>query len=145
MNYKYDRTPNQSKLHNYTSEPNLTHLPQCRIYASGNRISNVADNGLSPIRLQAIIWTNTGLSWIGPLEINFSEVLFTKVHLKIFNNISLMLPRAEAGVGGRCQIWRKIRELKEWRYDPLSHTSTENDTYENLFTRCQSSVGYLAR
>ena len=64
--------------------------PKCRIYASVNRVSNVSDNGMSPIRHQAIIWTNTGLLAIGPLGTNFSEILikiqnfsFTKMHLKI--------------------------------------------------------------
>ena len=33
----------------------LTHFPQCRIYASVNRVSICSDNGLSPIRHQAII------------------------------------------------------------------------------------------
>ena len=33
----------------------LTHLPLVRIYASVNRVSNASDNGLSPIRRQAII------------------------------------------------------------------------------------------
>ena len=33
----------------------LTPLPQCRIYASVNRVSVVSDNGLSPIRRKAII------------------------------------------------------------------------------------------
>ena len=33
------------------------------------------DNGLSPDRRQAIIWTNTGLLLIGPLGTNFSEIL----------------------------------------------------------------------
>ena len=35
--------------------------PQCRMYASVNRISIGSDNGLSPIRRQAIIWTSAGL------------------------------------------------------------------------------------
>ena len=35
-----------------------------------------SDNGLSPDRRQAIIWTNAGLSLlIGPLGTNFSEIL----------------------------------------------------------------------
>ena len=33
----------------------LTHLAQCRIYASVSRVSIGSDNGLSPIRHQAII------------------------------------------------------------------------------------------
>ena len=35
----------------------------------------VSDNGLSPGRPQAIIWTNTGIFLIGPLGTNFSEIL----------------------------------------------------------------------
>ena len=49
-----------------------------------------SDNGLSPDRRQAIIWTNTGLLLIGPLGTNFSEILieiltfsFKKMLLKV--------------------------------------------------------------
>ena len=49
-----------------------------------------SDNGLSPGRRQAIIWTNAGIFLIGPLGTNFSEILiethtfsFTKMHLKL--------------------------------------------------------------
>ena len=34
-----------------------------------------SDNGLSPERRQAIIWTNVGILLIGPLGTNFSEIL----------------------------------------------------------------------
>ena len=34
-----------------------------------------SDNGLSPDRRQAIIWTNAGLFLIGPLGTNFNEIL----------------------------------------------------------------------
>ena len=34
-----------------------------------------SDNGLSPARRQAIIWTNAGILLIGPLRTNFSEIL----------------------------------------------------------------------
>ena len=34
-----------------------------------------SDNGLSPERRQAIIWTNAGILLIGPLGTNFSEIL----------------------------------------------------------------------
>ena len=63
--------------------------PKCRIYASVNRFSIGSDNGLSPTRCQAIIWTKWSLS-IEPLGTNFREFLikiqnfsFTKMHLKI--------------------------------------------------------------
>ena len=49
-----------------------------------------SDNGSSPGRRQAIIWTNAGILLIGPLGINFSEiwietnaVSFNKMHLKM--------------------------------------------------------------
>ena len=49
-----------------------------------------SDNGLSPERHQAIILTNTGILLIGPLGINFSEILmeinmfsFKKIYLKM--------------------------------------------------------------
>ena len=50
----------------------------------------VSDNGLSPGRRQAIIWTNTGILLIEPYGTNFSEILiailtfsFTKMSLKV--------------------------------------------------------------
>ena len=44
-----------------------------------------SDNGLSPDRCQAIIWTNDGILLIGPLETNFCEILFSfkKMRLKV--------------------------------------------------------------
>ena len=49
-----------------------------------------SDNGLSPDRCQAIIWTNAGLLLIGPLGTNFSEIFieiltfsFKKMRLKV--------------------------------------------------------------
>ena len=49
-----------------------------------------SDNGLSPGRRQAIIWTNAGILSIEPLGTNFSEILieihtfsFKKMHLKM--------------------------------------------------------------
>ena len=52
----------------------LTHLPLCHIYASVKWVSIGSDNGLSPVRRQAIFWTNAGILLIGPLGINLSEV-----------------------------------------------------------------------
>ena len=68
----------------------LTHLPLVPHICVNELGSIGSDNGLSPIRRQAIIWTNDGLLSIGPLGANFSEILikiqnfsFTKTHLKI--------------------------------------------------------------
>ena len=49
-----------------------------------------SDNGLAPLRRQAIIWTNAGILLMEPLETIFSEILietlnflFKKIHLKM--------------------------------------------------------------
>ena len=51
-----------------------------------------SDNGLSPDRRQAIIWTNAGILLIGPLGTKFSEILikiltfsFKKMRLKVLS------------------------------------------------------------
>ena len=63
----------------------LIHIPLLRhigIYASMHWVSTGSDNGLSPVRHEAITWTNAVLLLIRPLGINFSEI-WTKIHLKI--------------------------------------------------------------
>ena len=61
-----------------------------RIYASLNCVINGSDNGLSPVRRQALIWINAGILFIGPLGTNFSEIsiemqtfLFKKMCLNV--------------------------------------------------------------
>ena len=56
----------------------------------GNLTIIGSDDGLSPGRRQAIIWTNAGISLIGPLGTNFSEILieiltfsFKEMHWKM--------------------------------------------------------------
>ena len=62
----------------------VTHICVSRLTITGS------DNGLSPGRRQAIIWTNAGILLIGSLGTNFSENLievltfsFTKMRLKV--------------------------------------------------------------
>ena len=59
-----------------------------------SQLTGVSDNGLSPIRRQAIIQANAGLLSIGPQGTNLSEILikiqnfsFTKMYLKISSAI----------------------------------------------------------
>ena len=76
----------------------LTHWSwEMHIYVSKLTIIS-SDNGLSPGRRQAIIWTNAGISLIGPLVTNLSEILiefhsfsFKKMHLKMSGSIFLHL------------------------------------------------------
>ena len=68
----------------------LTHWGRVTHICVGKLIIIGSDNGLSPDRRQAIIWTNAGILLIRPLGTNFSEILIkipqfssTKMHLKI--------------------------------------------------------------
>ena len=45
-----------------------------RIYASANQTTIGLNNGSSPGRRQAIIWTNAGILSIGPLGLYFNEI-----------------------------------------------------------------------
>ena len=67
----------------------LTHWDRSTHTCVGNLTISGSDNGLSPGRRQAIIWTNAGILLIGPLGTNFREILieihafsFTKMHVK---------------------------------------------------------------
>ena len=86
-----------------------------------------SDNGLSPGRRQAIIWTNTGILFTGPLGSNFSEFLieiltfsFKKMHLKVSSG-----------------KWRPfclgLNVLTEWTVD--TGTNME-DVFSNYFYTC---------
>ena len=60
------------------------------------------DNGLSPIRRQAITWTNTGLLSIKLLETNFSEIRIGILsHLKMSSaKMAAILSIGWVGGGG---------------------------------------------
>ena len=80
--------PTGVACHTLTHWGRVTHI--CVAY-----LTDIAsDNGLSPSRCQAIIWTNTGILLIGRLGTNFSEILieihafsFKKMHLKMSSAI----------------------------------------------------------
>ena len=67
----------------------LTHWGRVTHICVSNLTITGSDNGLSPGRRKAIIWTNAGILLIGPSETNFSEILIEirtfstkKMHLK---------------------------------------------------------------
>ena len=53
----------------------LTHWGRVTHICVGKLINIGSDNGLSPVRRQAIIWTNAGILLTGPLGTNFGEIL----------------------------------------------------------------------
>ena len=72
----------------------LTHWGRVTHICVGNLTIIGSDNGLSPGRRQAIIWTNAGILWIGPLGTNFSEIFIT-IHTFSFKKMHLKMPSAK--------------------------------------------------
>ena len=62
----------------------LTHWGQKTLICVGNQTIVVSSNGLAPGRHQAIIWTNAGPLWSGPLGTNSVkfQLKFTYFHLR---------------------------------------------------------------
>ena len=83
--------------------PSLSVLCQKQVLTHWGRVTHIcvgkltiigSDNGLSPGRRQAIIWTNAGIFLIGPLGTNFSEIL-TEIHAFSFKKIHLKMSSAK--------------------------------------------------
>ena len=62
----------------------MTHICVSKLTSTGS------DNGLSPSRRQAIIWSNAGILLIRTLGTNFSEIL-SKIHTFSFKKIHLKM------------------------------------------------------
>ena len=74
----------------HSASMSLTHWGRVTHICVGNLTIIGPDNGLSPGRHQAIIWTSAGILLIGPWGTNFSEILigihtfsFKKMRLKV--------------------------------------------------------------
>ena len=85
-----------------------------------------SDNGLSPQRRRAIIWTNAGILLIGPLGTNFSEILI-EIQTCSFKKMHLKMSSAKWRLSGlgfnvlRSQITMSITRESHWS----SHITTE--------------------
>ena len=110
-----------------------THWGRMMHICVGNLTIIVSDNGLSPYRRQAIIWTNAGILLIGPLGTNFSAILiriqtfsFKKMHLKMLS-----------------AKWRPFRlSLNVLRLMPLHTTCCNWDSL--IITKVTHGSGYLS-
>ena len=71
----------------------LTHWGRVTHICVGKLNSIGSDNGLSPERRQAIIWTNAEILLIGPLGTNFSEIL---IEIQIFSLKKIRLKMSSA-------------------------------------------------
>ena len=64
-----------TKTKEWLEDFSLTHWGRVTHICVGKLTIFGSDNGLSPERRQANIWTNAGILLIGPLVTNFSEIL----------------------------------------------------------------------
>ena len=72
------------------------------------------DNGLSPSRRQAIIWTNAGILLNGPLGTNFSEILI-EIHTFSFKKMRFKL------LSGKWRTFRLgLNVLIQWHLEKVS-------------------------
>ena len=84
----------------------LTHWGRVTHICVGKLTTICSDNGLSPGRRPAIIWTNAGISLIRPLETYFSEVL---IEILTFAVKELCLKVSSAK-------WRPFVSASVWYY-----------------------------
>ena len=115
---------NRSWLHihfRWTHWGRVTHI------CVGNLTIIGSDNGLSPGRRQAIIWTNAGILLIGHLGTNFSEILI-EIHTFSFMNMHFKMSSAKWRLFGLglnelsccpCPIDRQ--EFQTWRQTGWHH------------------------
>ena len=72
----------------------LTHWGRVMHICVSKLTTIASDNGLSPDRRQAIIWTNVGILLIWNLRTNFSEILF-EIHIFSFKKMHLKMSSAK--------------------------------------------------
>ena len=93
----------------YSSMPGLklTHWGRVTHICVGDLTIIGSDNGLSPERHQAVIWTNAGILLIGPLGTNFSELL---IEIQTFSLKKIRLKMSSAKC---CSFRLGLNELKQ--------------------------------
>ena len=119
-----------------------------------NWVSIGSDNGLSPIRRQAIIWTNAGILSIEPLGTNFSEN-WTKI--LIFSFKKMRLKMSSAKVAAILSGGDELRHIGEkpspepWGQTSVKFKSKYQNTFfaemylKSLYTpkRCWQNISHL--
>ena len=91
----------------------LTHWGRVSHICVGKLTIIGSDNGLSPGRRQAIIWTNAGILLIGPLERKFSEIL---IEIQTFSLKRIYLKMSSTKC---CPIRLGLSALSEGRWSSL--------------------------
>ena len=120
------------------SERVLTHWGRvtyiCKLTINGS------DNGLSPGRHQAIIWTNAGILLIRTLGTNFSEILreiytfsFKKMHLKM--SYGKCRPSC-LSVNVLKHLWFHLFTILLWRFHINACGQSKVVNYSHILSQC---------
>ena len=88
-----------------------------RIYASINMAIIDSDNGLTPNRRQAIIWTSAGILLIGPLGTNINEI---QIKIKQFSYQKIHLKMSSAKCLPFCLGLSVIMETRSWHHSQVT-------------------------
>ena len=109
--------------------PFLTHWGMVTHICISKHTNIGSDNGLSPGRRQAIIWTNAGILLIRLLGTNFSEISL-KIHLFSFKKMHLKMSSGK---------WRPfclgLSVLIHWKY--CSHANNTSEVDSRQLQCCQ--------
>ena len=136
----------------------LTHWGHVTHICVGKLTIIGSDNGLSPERRQAIIWTNVGILLIGPLGTNFIEILIEiqafslrKVRLKMSSmkccSIRLGLKCVKARLHNdddECNVQTNKYDLQTTRYPNICthHRLHNNKNKHSSFPRRGVNVNF---
>ena len=111
----------------------LTHWGRTTHICVGNLAIIGSDNGLSPGRHQAIIWTNNGILSIGHLRTNFSEIF---IGIQTFSLEKMELKMSSA----KWRLFCRGVNVLTTRPSPVSKPTVELGTAEAYmwtWDRCQ--------
>ena len=112
----------------------LTHWGRVTYIWVGKLTIIGSDNGLSPERREAVIWTNAGILLIGPLGTNFSEILiaiqtFSFKKINAFENIVCKM----VSILSRPQCVKpKMKQVHDPHVSPQSMSSKKKTTGINF-------------
>ena len=132
---------------------NLTHWGRVTHICVGKPTINGSDNGLSPERRQAIIWTNAGILLIGHLGTDLSEIeieiqtfSLKKIRLKMSSAkccsfrfglnmlIGAWLRRSEVFLRRLPHSWGRLKSFYDLAKPPLSHDNNLMQIIPGRFT-----------
>ena len=100
----------------------LTHSDRVTHVCFSKLIMIGSDNGLSPGRRQAILWTNAGILLIGPVGINFSEIFNRNLYIfnsenaceNVVRKLATIFSRPQCVNGMRQMLWFQLSSWQLW-------------------------------